>query len=243
MPRLPGLNLIGFHIYSGTNSLDADAIAENFGIFIDIFKRASGLSGCSPRKLIFGSGFGIPYLPGEATLDIEAVAAKVNPMLDELRATEPFTRTDFALELGRWIAGPAGWLLSSVISTKTSRGVEFRNCDAGFNNHLAACGMMGSVIRRNWIIDNISNPAGPVGKYNLVGPLCTTIDLIATNVELPRLEAGDIIAISQSGAYGLTASPTRFISHPEPLEVMMSQQGFTDITESRLNHWSAGGRQ
>ena len=83
--------------------------------------------------------------------------------------------------------------------------------------------MMGTVIRRNWRFWKI-NASGEeqLRKYLLVGPLCTTIDVLATNIELPELEVGDVLAVGSSGAYGLSASPTRFISHPEPREYLVS---------------------
>src|SRR6185437_15285837 len=114
------------------------------------------------------------------------------------------------LEMGRWLVGPSGWLLTSVIAEKNSRRVHFRLCDAGFNNHLAACGMMGTVIRRNWRLHNLSNPQGPPHAYTLAGPLCTSIDLLASDLTLPELRVGDVVAVENSGAYGLGASPTRF---------------------------------
>ncbi len=52
---------------------------------------------------------------------------------------------------------------------------------------------------------------------------------------LPPLRRGDAIAVLMSGAYGLTASPTRFISHPEPAEYALSDGKLTDISESGLN--------
>jgi diaminopimelate decarboxylase len=237
---LPGLDLAGFHIYSGTNCLIAEAIAENFAIFIDIFRRAaaalSEAGGRAPRKLVFGAGFGIPYLPDDTPLDLEALAGLVNPMLDALRAESAFRETRLGLEMGRWIVGPAGWLVTSVIAAKTSRGVAIRACDAGFNNHLAACGMMGAVIRRNWRFANLTNPDGSEAVCNLVGPLCTSIDLIASDLALPELRLGDLVAVAMSGAYGLTASPTRFISHPEPREVVLDGGSLRDVSESLLNH-------
>ena len=234
---LPALNLVGFHIYSGTNSLNAAAIAENFGIFIALFRKCAAHAGIKPHKLIFGSGFGIPYIDGDAPLDIEDVAARVMPMIDELKADPTFADSKCVLEMGRWLIAPAGWLLTGVIAQKKSRGVELRACDAGFNNHLAACGMMGTIIRRNWSFTNISNPDGEPGKYTLVGPLCTTIDQLATDIALPEIRVGDVLAISNSGAYGLTASPTRFISHPEPAEIILDGAQIVDVTESWLNHW------
>ena len=234
---LDGLNLIGFHIYSGTNSLNAEAIADNFEIFIGVFRDAVAVSGQAPKKLIFGSGFGVPYHHNEKPLDTDDLAKRINPIIDEFLADEIFSKSELVLEMGRWIIGPAGWLLTSVVNEKDSRGVQFRMCDAGFNNHLAACGMMGSVIRRNWGFENISDPDGPLREYTLTGPLCTTIDTLATKIELPELAIGDVLSIENSGAYGLTASPTRFISHPEPREAVLLDGKLVDATESLLNHW------
>lgn len=231
------LRLIGFHIYSGTNSLNPEAIAENFRIFAEIFRRACTHADLAPEKLIFGSGFGLSYGGKDAPLDIEAVAALANPIIDGLKSDPRFAKTECVLEMGRWLIGPVGWLLTSVVNQKTSRGTEFRLCDAGFNNHLAACGMMGTVIRRNWAMANITNVDGEPHQYTLVGPLCTSIDVLATNITLPELRIGDVIAVENSGAYGLTASPSRFISHPEPSEFMLMGGQIIDITESALNRW------
>jgi diaminopimelate decarboxylase len=241
---LPNLELAGFHIYSGTNSLSAPAIVANLTNFVQLFRRATARAGIRPRRLVFGSGFGIPYVDGDAPLDVAAVARDIIPVMRDLRAEPTFAATSFALEMGRWLVGPGGWLLTSVIAAKESRGTSIRACDAGFNNHLAACGMMGTVIRRNWVYANLSNPEGEVHSYMLVGPLCTTIDMLASGISLPEVRVGDLLAVANSGAYGLTASPTRFISHPEPSEVLVAGDAFEDATESRLNHprrW-AGGR-
>jgi len=234
--------LAGFHIYAGTNCLNADAIVENFSICIDLFDRACTTANLKPEKLIFGSGFGIPYLPSDPELDVGAIAAGVNPQLDTMRRNPRYEATRFILELGRWIVGQAGYLLTSVIEEKISRGTTFAICDAGFNNQLSACGMMGTVIRRNWRIKSISaaeSAGADMCTYNIVGPLCTSIDVIATNISLPRLRPADVLAIEGSGAYGLTASPTRFISHPEPREILVAGNGeFRDASESLLNHWT-----
>jgi diaminopimelate decarboxylase len=232
------LELAGFHIYSGTNSLDHEAIVENFAIFVRLFRRAAEHARIAPRKLVFGSGFGVPYGADDRPLDLDAVAAGALPLLDELQRDERFAGARCVLELGRWLVGPAGWLLTSVVAAKHSRGTEIRACDAGFNNHLAACGMMGTVIRRNWRFANLSHPEGEVGRYTLVGPLCTSIDVLASDLPLPEVRVGDVIAVENSGAYGLTASPTRFISHPEPAELLLAGGEMIDATESALNRWT-----
>jgi len=236
---LPGLQLIGFHSYTATNSLNAEAIGENVRIMIDLFRRCVELCGIDPELLIFGAGFGLPYFENEKELDIDAVAAAVVPMADELRSEARFRKTRLVFELGRWLVGPAGYLLTSVIRTKTSRGTAIRICDAGFNAHMAACGMLGGLFKRNWRIRNLSNPNGTPETCDLVGPLCTSIDQVATGIVLPQVRTGDVLMIEYSGAYGLTASPTRFISHPEPKEIAILDGQIRDVTESSLNWWSS----
>ena len=56
---------------------------------------------------------------------------------------------------------------------------------------------------------------------NVVGCLCTPLDLLADKIELPRAEIGDLVVVFQSGAYGLTASPINFLSHPPPPEILV----------------------
>jgi diaminopimelate decarboxylase len=233
---LPGVDLAGFHIYSGTNSLSVDAIDENIGIFVEIFERLSAEHGIAPRALVFGSGFGIPYQPGQAPLDVAALAPRLVARIDAMKQAPRLANARCSLEMGRWLVGPHGYLVTGVVSLKRSRGADLALLDAGFNNHLAAAGMMGTVIRRNWPFHALSGEGRAARTYNLAGPLCTTIDQLATKIELPELAIGDLLAIGASGAYGLTSSPTRFISHPEPREILVEADGaLHDVTESRLN--------
>lgn len=233
------LEFIGFHIYSGTNCLNTEAISENFTNYIDLFLQFSKKHRLYPDKLIFGSGFGIPYFQQDKPLDSKKLAQLINPAIDKLH-TSPFLKnSQCVLETGRYLVGPHGYFLTSVVNEKTSRGVQIRICDGGMNNHLAACGLLGMVIRRNYPIWNISHPNATLQEYMLVGPLCTTIDTIAERIDLPKLSNGDIIAIGSSGAYGLTASPINFISHPQPYEFLVSGTAMniqlTDVTQYRAS--------
>ncbi len=106
--HLAGLHLAGFQIYSGTNCRDAAVIAENFGIFAGIFRQAEAITGIKPEALVFGSGFGVPYLPGEVPLDHAALPALIHPVIDALHAEPAFAKARCTLDLGRWLVGPAG---------------------------------------------------------------------------------------------------------------------------------------
>jgi diaminopimelate decarboxylase len=240
LPRFkqwPALDLAGFHVYSGSNSLNANAIAENISNAFECFDSLADRHRLVPRRLVVGAGFGIPYTVDQKPLDLARIATLVNPVLDRIRASNRLGNANLGLELGRYLVGPFGYLLTSVIDLKTSRGTTFAICDAGFNNHLAAFGLMGSIIRRNWPIEKVAGSEGSDTRtYTLVGPLCTSIDTLATGVELPLLERGDVLAVASSGAYGLSASPVGFISHPEPREALLFDDAtmtVVDVSEQR----------
>ena len=235
LPEWKNLRFAGFHVYSGTNSLSADAIAENFSIFIELFIRFSEKHRLQPDKLIFGSGFGIPYFSGDEPLDTDKLGTLVNPQIDAIRSHPLIGNAEYVLEMGRFLVGPNGYFLTSIIGEKNSRGTEIRLCDGGMNNHLAACGLLGMVIRRNYPAWKVTGNSGPDSEYMLVGPLCTTIDTLAERITMPGLQLGDVVAIGSSGAYGLTSSPVGFISHPAPHEALVTGRGddacIVDVTQ------------
>jgi diaminopimelate decarboxylase len=231
---LTHLHLCGLHIYSGTQCLNAEAIVENYEIFIDIFRRVCQTHQLSPRKLVFGSGIGIPYHEQDTAVDLAALAAKTNPALDELKSQSSFCATEFVLETGRYLIGEAGVYVTQVIRKKHSRGIDICICDGGMNHHLGAAGHLGTLIQRNYPIFKITGEDdGPEQAYNLVGPLCTTIDTLGRQVKFKGLQPGDLIGIGSSGAYGVTASPIHFISHTPPKEIIVETiQGRLRVDDS-----------
>src|SRR5690606_3390061 len=106
---LPNLNLTGFHIYSGTQCLRADAIRQNYKIFTDTFRSVCEAHDITPQKLIFGSGLGIPYHDSDTGLDLEQVALGVNDDLDAFKDHPRFRASTLVLELGRYLVGEAGF--------------------------------------------------------------------------------------------------------------------------------------
>ena len=229
---LPHLRVIGLHIYSGTQCLKPEAIAENWRIYMQIFGDTCASHGLTPRKLVFGSGLGIPYYPGDVPLSLSGIAADIGPDLTAFRREARFAGTKLVLELGRFLVGEAGFFVTRVISTKTSRGSRLAICDGGLNAHLAASGNFGMVLRRNYVMHRVGGGA-EVEKIDISGPLCTSIDKIGGGVMLPPLVEGDLIAIHASGAYGPTASPLHFISLPTPCEILVTDGQARDVTRIR----------
>jgi diaminopimelate decarboxylase len=206
----------GFHIFAGSQALDPVAIIESQAHTLDLAVRLAEAAGASPPLVNLGGGFGIPYFPGEQVLDIEAIGAALTPGLSAL----PDTR--FAIELGRWLVGEAGVYLTRIVDRKESRGETFLVCDGGLNHQLAVTGNLGTVVRRNYPVAVATADAGAKREtVSVVGPLCTPLDRLADQVELPVAGPGDVIAVFMAGAYGLTASPWEFLGHPRPVEILV----------------------
>ena len=112
--------------------------------------------------------------------------------------------------------------MARIIDKKVSRGHIYLVTDGGLHHHLSASGNFGQVIRKNYPAA-IGNRMASTEKEiaTVVGPLCTPLDLLADRMELAEAEVGDLVVIYQSGAYGFTASPQRFLSHPACVEVLV----------------------
>jgi diaminopimelate decarboxylase len=126
------------------------------------------------------------------------------------------------VELGRYLVGEAGVYVVRVLDRKLSQGEVFLVTDGGLHHHLAASGNFGQVIRRNYPVALANRmDHGELETVSVVGPLCTPLDLLAQAVVLPKAQPGDFVAIFQSGAYGASASPQAFLSHPACREVLV----------------------
>ena len=213
----------GWHIFAGSQALDPQAITDTHAATLALAARLSEEAAATPPLVNLGGGFGIPYFPGEQPLDIERIGAALGEQLERLAAI--LCGTAFALELGRWLVGEAGVYLTRVVDRKVSRGETFLVCDGGLNHQLAATGNLGTVVRRNYPLAIATALSGrPTEVVSVVGPLCTPLDRLGDQVELPRAEVGDVIAVFMAGAYGLSASPSRFLGHPQPAEILGGAQ-------------------
>lgn len=213
------LDFEGFHIFSGAQNLRAEAIAEAQQNAVELALRLAQHAPGPVRILNIGGGLGIPYFPGDERLDLSLVGRNLAAILDGLESRLP--QAQVVLELGRFLVGEAGVYVCRVIDRKISRGHCFLVTDGGLHHHLAASGNFGQVLRKNYPVVVGNRVHGAEREtVSVVGPLCTPLDLLADNMEMARAEPGDLIVVFQSGAYGLSASPTAFLSHPPPAEVL-----------------------
>jgi diaminopimelate decarboxylase len=220
----PHIDFHGIHLFTGTQILDADVLAAQYRRGIEIARRVADRIGHPPRTVDFGGGLGIPYFPNEAPLPMDRLAALLEPLGAEVRSDARFRGTQLLIEPGRYLVGEAGIYVTRINDIKESRGKTFLVVDGGMNHHLAASGNLGQVIKRNFpaaVLDRLDDPAA--GVFDVVGPLCTPLDVIARDITLPAAQVGDLFGIFQSGAYARTASPLGFLSRPTPAEVLVRE--------------------
>ena len=214
------LDFEGFQIFAGSQNLDAGSLAESQRRTVDLAIALVAQAPTPPRLLNIGGGFGIPYFPGDASLDLRPIAEGLATL--QQRVEQELPGSAMLLELGRYLVGEAGLFVCRVVDRKRSRGKLFLITDGGLHHHLAASGNFGQVVRRNYpILVNGGSSESPLEPTEVTGCLCTPIDVLGRSVRLPPAEVGDLVVVFQSGAYGLSASPTGFLGHPAPTEVLV----------------------
>ena len=215
------LELLGFHVFAGSQNLNAEILCEAQRATVALALRLADAAPVPISYLNVGGGFGIPYFEGDRPLDLGPIGDNLAGLLDDaIRPNLPDAR--LVVELGRYIVGECGFYVTRIVDRKRSRDKTFLVVDGGLHHQLAASGNFGQVIRRNYPVA-VAEPDDPDADetVSVVGCLCTPLDLLADEVTLPKAEIGDLVVIFQAGAYGLTASPTAFLGHPAPAEVLV----------------------
>jgi diaminopimelate decarboxylase len=211
----------GFHIFAGSQALDADALIEAQAATLALAAQLAEEAGAAPPLVNLGGGFGIPHFHGEQDLDVEKVGIALG---EGLAARAPILKDSrFAIELGRWLVGECGVYLTRIVDRKVSHGKTFLIVDGGLHHQLAASGNFGQVVRRNYPAAIATHfGAEAAEEVNIVGCLCTPLDRLADDVMMPAARPGDLVAIFLAGAYGLSASPQAFLTQQPALELVVN---------------------
>ena len=215
-----GADWRGFHIFAGSQALDAAAIADTQGQALDLAAQLAQEAGVALPHCNLGGGLGIPYFPGDTPVDVEEVGARLSERFASL--PEVLAGTEFCIELGRYLVGEAGVYIARVIDRKLSHGEVFLVTDGGLHHQLAASGNFGTVVRRNYPSAIATRFGAPVDEEaTIVGCLCTPLDKLADKGGFPRAEPGDLVAVFCAGAYGASASPASFLGQGPAHEMLV----------------------
>ncbi len=211
----------GLHIFTGSQALDAEAIAETQGNVLDLADRLARAIDAGPLpRLNLGGGLGIPYFAGDTPVDLARVGERLAARFARLPVT--LAETELCIELGRYLVGEAGVYLCEVVDKKVSHGETYLITDGGLHHQLAASGNFGTVVRRNYPVAIATRFAAEADEVaSVVGCLCTPLDRLADKALLPAAEVGDLVAVFCAGAYGASASPANFLGQGPARELLV----------------------
>lgn len=202
-----GMTINGVHMHTGSDILDIEVFLRASEILFDAASNFNQL-----EFLDFGSGFKVPYKPGDIETDIEELGQKLTKRFREF--CESYGRDlTLAFEPGKFLVSEAGKFLAKVNVIKQTTSTVFAQIDSGFN-HLIRPMFYGSQHE----IHNISNPEGKERFYSVVGYICET-DTFASNRKISEIKEGDILSFSNAGAYSFTMA-SNYNSRYRPPEVL-----------------------
>ena len=145
------LELLGFHVFAGSQNLHAEILAEAQRKTVDLVRALADQCPWPIRYVNLGGGFGIPYFDKDKPLDLSAIGDTLAELMEtEIRPNLPHARV--VIELGRYIVGECGIYVTRVIDRKELRGRTYLVVDGGLHHQLAASGNFGQAIRRNYPI-------------------------------------------------------------------------------------------
>lgn len=230
----PNVNINGIHIHLRSQSLDGESLAAYYQRIFDTAERLQAASMREFDYLNMGSGMGIPYGADDIALDMEALATTVCERANAFG--KKYSGTKIFMETGRYVTGHAGTYVTKVVDKKTSRGKTFVLLKNTLNGFIRP-----SMAKMAEFFAGDEEPKSnepfftcadafqfipltgseEIEWVTLVGNLCTAADVIAEDVWMPVLEEGDLIAITNAGAYAASISPMQFSSQEGPVEIFL----------------------
>jgi diaminopimelate decarboxylase len=189
--RQPMLRVVGLHVHIGSQITDSTEPLVRGAAAVAQLARELAERGLALEHIDLGGGLGIAYKPDQPTISPEAYAAAIVPIV---KGVTPLT----LFEPGRWLVGPCGVLLTTVVDVKARPGGgAFVIVDAGMTD------LIRPALYDAWHeIEPAVARVGMPRPIDVVGPVCETTDSFARSRILPPVEVGDVLVIRDTGAYG-----------------------------------------
>ena len=206
----------GIHMHTGSDILDIEVFIHAAEILFETASKFENL-----EFIDFGSGFKVPYSPGDNETNIEELGSKLSKRFNEF-CDDYGKELTLTFEPGKFLVSEAGNFLCAVNSIKQTTSTVFAQIDSGFN-HFVRPMMYGS----NHYIENISNPDDSERFYSIVGYICET-DTFASNRRISMISEGDILCFKNAGAYCFSMA-SNYNSRYKPSEILFYKNEFTEI--------------
>jgi diaminopimelate decarboxylase len=205
-----GINVIGFHVFSGSQVLDVAGVIGHMQGAVNLSLRAAGILSISLDFINLGGGFGIPYKSDEEELWLAPIGEELDSLIRQIAPAR------LALELGRYLVAQAGWYLTSVVGHQTHQGRPAVIVDGGTHQRADLCGLgLRTQADPPLVLDG---PESSLTPTDVLGCLSLPADVMTQAGLLPSLSPGNVLAFANAGAYGMWSSPALFHAYPLPGE-------------------------
>lgn len=217
-----GLRVEGIHMHIGSGIRKA----ENM---MNAMKRLLELSVHFPdlKFINFGGGFPIAYNFGEHNFDIQEFGRQATKLL-KADLQNRGNNFSYYFEPGRWLVAQAGCLLTQITASKKAGNIDYLGCDTGFN-HLARPVLYDASHR----VIAVTKSGNEERNYTLAGNICESSDILASNIHLPSMQEGDLVALADAGAYGMTMA-SEYNRRPVPAEILINEDGGYTLIRNRI---------
>jgi diaminopimelate decarboxylase len=205
------IELLGFHIFSGSQMLDTSALNDQLGRAMELALRSADRLGIQPSLINLGGGFGIPYGPTDEEIELAVLGEAL------ARQVELASPARIVVELGRYLVAQSGWYLTSVLDQQTLQGRRAVVVDGGTHQRGDMCGLNLSTDAHP--PHRLAAEQSPLEATDVLGCLSLPSDILARAAMLPTTVAGQVLAFANAGAYGVWSSPAAFHGSPLPAEV------------------------
>ena len=225
------IRINGVHMHTGSDILDIDVFLRAAEILFETANHFKDLD-----FIDFGSGFKVPYYPGDSETNIEELGKKLSKRFN-LFCKSYGKNLTLIFEPGKFLVSEAGKFICKVNSIKQTTSTVFAQVDSGFNHFLRPM-MYGA----NHHIENISNPNDTERYYSIVGYICET-DTFASNRKVSTISIGDLLCFNNAGAYCHTMSsnynsryrPAEVLYINNQLKLIRKRENFDDLIRNQIN--------
>jgi diaminopimelate decarboxylase len=206
--------ITGIHAHIGSGIKEPESQIAAMKVMLELSKEFGDL-----KFINFGGGMPTPYRKADKEFDMEEFAQLARPLLQEDLKERPEGFSYF-FEPGRWFVAEAGFLLTTVHTVKNQVETVYLGTDTGMH-HLVRPALYDA-----WhAVVNLSRMDAPYDQlYTIAGNICESGDILAFDRLLPESKTGDILAICDAGAYGMTMA-SQYNRRSLPAEVLIQEDG------------------
>lgn len=235
--KMPNIKIVGIHVHSKSQELDYMKIYSYYERMFKLAMATQTALGYDLEFMNMGSGIGVNYAENDAAVDVATLGEKLMDLMAAYETMLPSMKV--YIETGRYLVCKAGTYVTTVLDKKVSAGktyVLLANTLNGFIRpsitRLVATYTDEPKVNSEPLFTSLDAftylplvETAETETVNLVGNLCTAIDIIAANINVPVLNVGDALAINNAGAYAAVLSPMQFSTQVKPAELFISVDG------------------